>query len=235
MRAVLLLEIDQLWGRLGCVRGLLVVSALAALGTLVPMRVGVAILDPLYLAGYALIAAFFAGTYSIQAWAGPEETSWLDTLDGADPSDVEVLQAKTVAATLYGLASWTVIFGTSLAALASATGRLTLPSFFVLAAIALSVLALSAASACTAALIALRFGALAQARQAFRLALWFILLSVIIATRIHPGLLRPLAAERTLLLTLICLTVTLVCVSAGMGRLVLRSLADRRISLSINP
>jgi len=235
MRAVLLLEISQLWRRLGGVRGVLLIAALAAAGTLIPMRAGAAIFDPVYMTGYALIAAFFSGTYAIQAWAGPEESAWLDTLDGAGPSDIEVLQAKSLAATAYGFAAWMVIFAASLAALAPAAGGFRLPPWPVAAALAVFAAALSAASANSAALIAVRFGALAQARQAFRLALWFVLLAAIIGTGVYPGLFASLATERTFVLALICLAAALGCAAALTGWLVLRSLADRRISLSINP
>ncbi len=235
MRIVIALEFSQLWHRLGGPRGLLMLAALAALGTLLPMRLGPALLDPVYLLAYPILAAIFAGTYSIQSWAGADERAWLENRGDEAPSDSEVLRGKTLAASLYGLIAWAIIFGASMAALSSAMRAVYLPRVSVLAALTVFTLALSAMSSSAAALLAVRFQSPALARQMFRLALFFIVLAGVIATRAFPALLAPLS-DPSLLVVWLTATPALFAGLAGLfGYLTLRSLADKRISLSINP
>ncbi len=235
MWTVVALEFSQLWHRLGGVRGLLMLAALAALGTLLPMRLGPALLDPVYLLAYSILAAIFAGTYSIQSWAGADERAWLENRGDEAPSDAEVLRGKTLVASLYGLGAWAIIFGASLAALSSAMRTVYLPRTSILAALVVFTLTLSAMSSSAATLLAVRFESPALARQMFRLAMFFIVLTGVISTRVFPALLRPLSDPSLLV---VCLTATpgLFAGLTGLfGWLTLRSLADKRISLSINP
>lgn len=235
MWIVAALEFSQLWHRLGGPRGLLMLAALAALGTLLPLRLGPALLDPVYLLAYSILAAIFAGTYSIQSWAGADERAWLANRDEDAPSDSEVLRGKTLVASLYGLCAWAIIFGASLAALSSTMRTVYLPPVPVLAALTVFTLALSAMSSSAAALLAVRFESPALVRQMFRLALFFIVLAGVISTRAYPSLLRPLSDPS---LPLIWLTATpaLFAGLAGLfGWLTLRSLAEKRLRLSINP
>lgn len=234
MRIVIALEFSQLWHRLGGARGLLMLAALAALGTLLPMRLGPALLDPVYLLAYSILAAIFAGTYSIQSWAGADERAWLENRGDEAPSDSDVFRGKTLVASIYGLGAWLIIFGASLAALSSSMRTVYLPRLSVLAALVLFTLTLSAMSSSAAALLAVHFESPALARQMFRLALFFIVLAGVVATRAYPALLRPISNPSSLVLWLASAPALFAALAILFGKLTLRSLADKRISLSIN-
>jgi hypothetical protein len=235
MWTVVALEFSQLWHRLGGVRGLLMLAALAAMGTLLPMRLGPALLDPVYLLAYSLLAAIFAGTYSIQSWAGADEKAWLESRGDEGPADIDVLQGKTLVASVYGVASWLLILGASLASLASAMRGLLLPPVGVMGCLVVFTVAVSALASTSAAALAVRFETASMARQMFRLGLFFLLLMGVMLSRAFPSMVRPLESADSFVVVSSGATVAMGALAALMGRQVLRCLADRRISLSINP
>ena len=233
MRTVVLLELSQLWHRLGGSRGLLMIGAVAALGVLLPMRLGPALLDPAYLLAYSLLAAVFSGTYSIQSWAGSDERAWLENRGDDGPTDTEVLRGKNFVASLYGITAWAVILGASLAALANLYNRAFFPPLAIFAALTLFTLSLSAVAASGAAMLAVRFETPALARQMFRLALFFFVVAGIILTRAFPAIGSAISDPDAVFILLLAAPAVLIGLAGLFGWLTLRSLADRRVSLSI--
>lgn len=213
----------------------MMLAALAAMGTLLPMRLGPSLLDPAYLFAYSFLAAIFSGTYSIQAWAGADERAWLENRGDAGPSDTVVLQGKTLVASVYGVASWLLILGASLASLASAMRGLLLPPPAIMGCLFILTPALAAVSATSAALLAVRFESAPLARQMFRLGLFAVLVTGVLVSRAFPRLLAPLNSEDSFIVAAIGAAIFLAGLAALAGWLVLRCLSEQRISLSINP
>jgi hypothetical protein len=235
MWTVVALEFSQLWHRLGGVRGLLMLAALAAMGTMLPMRLGPALLDPAYLWAFSILAAIFSGTYAIQSWAGADERAWLENRGDEAPPDADVLRGKTLVATVYGVASWLLILGATLAALASRMKTVMAPPPLVLAALFVSTVAISALGCTAAAALAVRFESARLARQMFRLGLLFPLVIGMMLAKAFPNLLRPLDSAESFIIAALGSALVFGGMANLAGWLVLRCLAERRISLSITP
>lgn len=235
MWTVVALEFSQLWHRLGGVRGLLMLGALAAMGTMLPMRLGPALLDPVYLLAFSILAAIFSGTYAIQSWAGADERAWLENRGDESPTDTEVLRGKTLVATIYGVASWLLILGATLGALASRMQTVMAPPPPVLGTLFVFTVAISALGSNAAAALAVRFESAPLARQMFRLGLFFLLVIGVLLGKGFPSLLRPLDSAESFVIAALGSSVVFGALANAAGWLVLRSLADRRVSLSINP
>ena len=210
-------------------------AALGAMGTLLPMRLGPALLDPVYLLAFSILAAIFSGTYAIQSWAGADERAWLENRGDEGPTDIEVLQGKTLVATFYGVASWLLILGATLASLASKMQTVMLPPPSVLATLFAFTVAISALGCNAAAALALRFESAPLARQMFRLGLFFLLLMGVLLVKGFPSLLQALDSVESFVMAALGSAVVFGLLANVAGWLVLRCLADRRISLSINP
>lgn len=210
-------------------------AALAAMGTLLPMRLGPALLDPVYLLAFSILAAIFSGTYAIQSWAGADERAWLENRGDEAPPDTEVLRGKALVATVYGVASWLLILGATLGALASKVQMVMVPPPSVLATLFVFTVAVSALGSNAAAAIAVRFESAPLARRMFRLGLFFLLVIGVLLAKGFPSLLRPLDAVESFVIAALASAVVFGFLASVAGRLVLRCLADRRISLSITP
>jgi hypothetical protein len=176
-------ELRRALPRAGGVRGLLLLPALALLGTLIPGRLGTAFLDPIYHVFYTALAVLFGGSFAAQGFGGERERQFLINWTGGD---APVVLGKLLAATLWGWLCWLLIYGASLARIDTAGGAMALPVFTVFGA---AVLAAGAAwlSAAAGALLALSTQSAMTARQLHRLGFFFILLLVVIVPRLFPA------------------------------------------------
>jgi hypothetical protein len=237
MKTVFHRELRELPHRMGGVRGVLSVAALAAAGTLPPWRFGLGFLDPVFPIAYTSIAPLFAAFFTAQSFAGSRERQEIDNAPVEGLTDRDLAVGKILAATLYGWLAWFVIFGTALGSLASQLGGLARPPIPLLAAVALLAAAFAFGAAGLGAGVALNVFTAAAARHLFRLAFLFLLLAAVALPRVLPAawsefltalVSRPRAVET-------CYAAAVVCAGAGLLGLrhAVKLLEERRAGLSI--
>jgi hypothetical protein len=236
MRTVFRRELEQLPRRLGGMRGLMMLAALALLGALPPLRFRTLFLDPAFLAAYASFAALFAGPFIAQSFAGSAERDWIAARGPRDASDRDVVWGKVLAAALYGWLAFLLILGAALFVLnVTRTGaRLALPAAGTLFACLGAAFGLAFLTASAGALISLSVDSAPVAKQLLRLAFFFLVLVLVFLPRFVPVL------DLSGLLTLRWLPVTAggtIALCAALGYFfasrAIVTLADRRTGLSI--
>jgi hypothetical protein len=233
MKTVVLLELAQLMHRMGGLRGILMLAAIAAAGTLIPIRAGAAFIEPVYLLAYTSFAAILTGHYSAQSWGGQDERAWIDNRGEEAPTDQEMVSGKLLVAALYGTVGWALIFGAALAALNAGRGQLLLPKPVILIGLVLIVWLLANLVAAAVGTLALAVESAKAALQLLRLALLFFILLVLVFSRVAPPALAKLMTTDGFpwLLTICC------CLIPGpiwfFYRRLLRKLDERKHGLSI--
>jgi hypothetical protein len=229
MLGVFRAEFRSLPGRIGGLRGALLVAALLLLGALPPLRFGAAFLDPLILGCYTLFALLFASSFSIRSFAGSENNS------GA--SDAAWVYGKIYAAAAYGFLAFALILGAAFTALNMDRTHWLLPSLGTLAAVALTAAALALLAAAAGAAAALTSYTAASAQQLVRLGFFFVLLLLLGLSRFAAPSWRDslgaLLNEDQLLGNAFVLAVVLVAVASLFARRAVAILKDRRTNLSI--
>lgn len=183
-RDILIAEFQQIRQRLGGIRGALSLAALAALGTIVPMRAGRSFLDPAYLVAYSCFALIFASSWAAQSFAGASERAFIENRTALSAPDRAVAVGKTLAGALWGWMCWAVILGASLASLSSTLRAVALPPAMTLAGLAVFTLALSFAASVVGAFVALSVESPGTARQLLRMGLLFLLMVAFFGPRL---------------------------------------------------
>ncbi len=233
IQAAFLDEIRRALPRAGGIRGLIVLPALALLGTLIPGRMGTAFLDPVYHALYTALAVLFAGTFAAQGFGGERERQFMMNWTGALPP---VVLGKMLAAAAWGWLCWLLIYGASLAAMGGTGQSQSLP-VITLTGAALLAAGGAWASAAAGALLGLSTMSAVTARQLHRLGFFFLLLMLVITPRLFPtdiqtalrGLLSWSAAGRTMAVT----GTLLVLLGLALYRRAIHLLTEQRAGLSI--
>lgn len=213
----------MLWQLVGGIRGLFMLVALAAAGTLIPWKFGFLFLDPVIILPYTAIAVLFSSSFVAQGVVGQDN----------EPT----IRSMTLGGALYGWLCWVLILGTSFVALASFRNRVVLPPAGMMAALALFAASVAWFSACLAALFAVQVFTVKAARDLMRMGFFFVVLLLLVVPRFLPAAWRTSIAG---VLTGSQLPIVLCAVSpflALAGLLALRHiprlLADRKLGLSI--
>jgi len=131
---VCLYELASLLERVGGWSSLALLVVLAALTVILPLRFGAGLLNPLLLLVFTAIAPLLAGNFTARAFAAEKARAHI--LNDGDPA-LAVATGKVLAAALWGLVAWAVLFSVPLIALNATSRRLILPSAFLLIALAL--------------------------------------------------------------------------------------------------
>lgn len=137
---VCLYELASLLERVGGFPSLALLVILAALTVILPLRFGAGLLNPLLLLVFTAIAPLLAGNFTARAFAAEKARAHI--LNDGDPA-LAVATGKVLAAALWGLFTWAVLFSVPLIALNATSRHLILPSALML--IALAIFALSSA------------------------------------------------------------------------------------------
>jgi hypothetical protein len=131
---VCLYELASLLERVGGIPSLALLVLLAALTVILPLRFGAGLLNPLLLLVFTAIAPLLAGNFTARAFAAEKARAHI--LNDGDAA-LAVATGKVLAAALWGLFAWAVLFSVPLIALNTISRRLILPSALMLIALAL--------------------------------------------------------------------------------------------------
>ncbi|MBI5282936.1 MAG: hypothetical protein HY858_14720 [Candidatus Solibacter usitatus] len=217
------MDLRRFWSLIGGPRGLFMLAALAAAGTLIPWKFGFLFPDPAILTAYTAIAVLFASNFTVDGVVGQKEDA--------------VVRTTVRWGTAWGFAGWAVILGAAFAALAQWKGRLVLPPGLTLLALGAFTAAAAWLAACLAAVAALSVSSAKTGRDLMRLGFFFIVMVLIFATRFGPAswqetLSRPLRQGR-FPFTLALAVPFLLAAGWFFLRRTRAMLADRRRGLSI--
>jgi hypothetical protein len=131
---VCLYELASLLERVGGFRSLAFLAILAGLTVILPLRFGAGLLNPLLLLVFTAIAPLLAGNFTARAFAAEKARAHI--LNDGDPARA-IATGKVLAAAVWGLLTWAVLFSVPLIALDTTSHRLILPSARLLIALAL--------------------------------------------------------------------------------------------------
>jgi hypothetical protein len=131
---ICLYELASLLERVGGIPSLAALALLAALTVILPLRFGAGMLNPLLLLVFTAVAPLLAGNFTARGFASEKARSHI--LQDGDPA-LAVATGKVLAAALWGLFVWAILFSVPLVALNTISHRLLLPSALMLVALAL--------------------------------------------------------------------------------------------------
>lgn len=131
---ICLYELASLLERVGGIPSLALLALLAALTVILPLRFGAGMLNPLLLLVFTAVAPLLAGNFTARGFASEKARAHI--LNAGDPA-LAVATGKVLAAALWGLFTWAVLFSVPLIALNATRRRLLLPSAFMLIALTL--------------------------------------------------------------------------------------------------
>ncbi|MBI5086103.1 MAG: hypothetical protein HZB13_16070 [Acidobacteria bacterium] len=163
----------RFWTLIGGPRGIFILAALAAAGTLIPWKFGFLFPDPVILLAYTAIAVLFASNFTVDGVVGQREDS--------------IVRATVLWGAVWGFAGWAMILGAAFAALAQWKNQLVLPPGLTLLALAIFTAAAAWLSACLAAVTALSVLSAKTGRDLMRMGFFFIVLVLLFATRLGPA------------------------------------------------
>lgn len=223
MKDIIADEFRQLPRRLGGLRGVLVLAAMIALGTVPVYRFGLSFLDPLILLAYCCLAVLFSSAFVVRSFMEGTQTPYV--------SDRDWVLGKVLAATLYGWLAFVLILGAALMALRRA------PALPALLAVGLVAFSLAFAISGLGAVAALSSYTPASARQLLRLGFFFVLLLLAGGSQFAPQSWRDfgvsLLAGSTFARTMLVLSAICLLTGAAAVRKAMAILASRRTGLSI--
>jgi len=130
---ICLYELASLLERVGGIPNLALLALIAALTVILPLRFG-GMLSPLLLLVFTVIAPLLAGNFTARSFASERARSHI--LHDNDPA-LAVATGKVLAAALWGLFTWGLLFSVPLIALNVTSQRLLLPSAWMLLALGL--------------------------------------------------------------------------------------------------
>jgi hypothetical protein len=137
---IFLYEVASILERAGGVRGLALLSTLAALTAALPLRFGPSMLNPLLLIVYSAVAPLLAGNFTAQSFAATKARS---RIVNSDDDARSTAMGKVLAATAWGFAWWVILMTVPLVTLNVSRRTLLLPPLASLLALAVFAAALA--------------------------------------------------------------------------------------------